>query len=207
MKRLYLITRDLHLYCGLFISPLLLAFSISVFFLVHAWLPGSAAEPAVRTVSDLSIPAGLDHLTGRPQVDALHGVLDSIGVHGEINFVRRIPKENRLVIPVIVPGREVSVDLNLSTHSAVITEQSNSTARAVVYLHKMPGQHNAALRGNWVFMQAWKPLADGTVYVALFLTISGIYLWAVLRAERRIGFTLIAAGSATFFGLVYAVVR
>ena len=36
MKRFYLITRDLHLYLGLFISPFVLLFAISVIFLVHS---------------------------------------------------------------------------------------------------------------------------------------------------------------------------
>ena len=104
MKRIYLITRDLHLYFGLFISLLVLVFAVSVFFLVHGWIPGTPAQPSVRTASDLSIPAGVDRLTGRAQVDPLRGVLASIGVQGEVNFVRNISKENRLVIPVIVPG-------------------------------------------------------------------------------------------------------
>jgi hypothetical protein len=47
--------------------------------------------------------------------------------------------------------------------------------------------------------------ADGTAYVLLFITISGVYLWVALRAERRIGWTLLFAGAATFAGLVYAV--
>ena len=207
MKRIYTVTRDLHLYVGLFISPLLLVFAVSVFFLVHAWIPGALQQPSTRTAGDLSIPAGVDLLNGREQVNALRGVLDQLGVHGEVNFVRRIPKENRLIIPVIVPGREVSVDLNLATRSAVVTERSTGAASAVVYLHKMPGQHNAAIRGNWVYMRVWKWLADGAVYLALFLSISGIYLWAVLRAERRIGLSLIAAGAVSFFGLVYALLR
>ena len=71
-------------------------------------------------------------------------------------------------------------------------------------LHKMPGQHLANLRGNWVYMRLWRWLADATVYLVLFLSISGIYLWAVLRAERRIGLMLLAAGACSFFGLLYA---
>jgi hypothetical protein len=56
-------------------------------------------------------------------------------------------------------------------------------------------------------MRIWRWLADGTVYLVLFLSISGVYLWAVLRAERRIGLALIAAGAVSFFGSVYALVR
>jgi hypothetical protein len=140
-------------------------------------------------------------------VNALRVVLDQLGVRGEVNFVRRIPNENRLVTSVIIPGREVSVDLNLETHSAVVAERSDSIWRALVYLHKMPGQHNANIRGNWVYMQVWRWLADGTVYLVLFLSLSGIYLWTVLRAERRMGLVLTAAGAFSFFGLVYALAR
>lgn len=206
MKRLYAITRDLHLYVGLFISPLVLLFAVSVFFLVHGWIPETLQQP-VRTAGDLPIPAGVELLNGRDQVYALRGVLDQLGVHGEVRYVRRIPKEKRLVMPVIIPGREVSVDLNLEAKSAVVTERSNSIWNGLVYLHMMPGQHNANMRGNWVYMRVWKWLADGTVYLVLFLSISGIYLWAVLRAERRNGFALLAAGAFSFFGLVYAIIR
>ena len=207
MKRIYVVTRDLHLYFGLFISPLILVFAVSVFFLVHAWMPGAREQPSVRTAVDLPIPAGVDLLNGREQVNALRPVLDRIGVRGEVNFIRRIPNENRMVVPVILPGREVTVDLNLATRSAVVTERNNGTWSAIAYLHKMPGQHNAAVRGNWFYMRVWKWLADATVYLALFLSVSGVYLWAVLRAERRIGLALIAAGALSFFGVVYALVR
>jgi len=206
VQRIYTVTRDLHLYFGLFISPLLLVFAVSVFFLVHV-SPEVMAQPAIRTAADLPIPAGVELLNGREQVDALRGVLDRLGVYGEVGFVRRIAKESRLVMPVILPGREVSVDLNVATRSAMITERGKSLTSALIYLHKMPGQHNANLRGNWFFMRLWRWLADGVVYLVLFLSISGVYLWAVLRAERRIGLALIAAGAVSFFGLVYALVR
>jgi hypothetical protein len=191
----------------LLIAPLVLVFAVSVFFLVHAWIPGALKHLSIRTAGDLPIPAGVDRLNGRELVDALRVVLDRLDVHGEVNFVRRIPKEKRLVIPVIVPGREVSVELDLETRSAVIAERGNSVWSALVYLHKMPGQHNAALRGNWVYMRIWRWLADATVYLVLFISLSGIYLWAVLRAERRIGVALLGAGAFSFFGLIYALLH
>jgi len=207
MQRFYGVTRDLHLYLGLFLSPLILVFAVSVFFLVHATIPGASRLPAIRTVRDIHIPAGVEVLNGREQIDALRPVLDALGVHGEANFIRRFPKEHRLVIPLTIPGHEVSVDLKLETRSAVIAERTTGVWSSMVYLHKMPGQHLANLRGNWVWLRLWKYVADGTVYLTMFVSISGIYLWAVLRAERRIGFTLIAAGTFSFFGLVYALTR
>jgi hypothetical protein len=207
VRRLYSIIRDLHLYFGLFISPLVLVFAVSVVFLVHAWIPGSSAAPVKRTASDLPIPSGVELLTGRDQVAALRGVLDRLGVRGEVGVLRRIAKEHRLVIAVIIPGREASVDLNLETRSAAVTERTTGIWSAITYLHKMPGRHLANLRGNWAYMRIWRWLADGTVYVVMFLTLSGVYLWAVLRAERRIGLALIAAGAVSFFGSLYALVH
>jgi hypothetical protein len=76
---------------------------------------------------------------------------------------------------------------------------------AFVYLHKMPGLHNADVRGNSWLIRAWRILADATAYLLLFITVSGIYLWVALRAERRVGVILLLAGAITFWGLVYAV--
>src|SRR5471030_410024 len=168
---------------------------------------GHHPTAASRSVGDLPVPTGIELLSGREQVNALRGVLDRLGVHGEVNFIRRISKEHRLVIPIVVPGREVTVDLNLETRSASVTSRGDSMWSAMVYLHKMPCQHNANIRGSWVYLSIWRWLADTTVYLVLFLSISGIYLWAVLRAERRIGMALLAAGAFSFFGLVYAIAR
>ena len=46
--------------------------------------------------------------------------------------------------------------------------------------------------------------ADATVYLLLFLSLSGVYLWTMLRAERRVGVILLSAGAVSFFGIVYA---
>ena len=204
MRRFYVLIRDLHLYFGLFISPFVLLFAVSVFFLVHSWIPGVSRQISVRTVPNIPIPEDIEKLSGRQQVDALHGVLDRIGAAGEVNFIRRIPRERRLVIPVVVPGRETYVDLNLEARSATISQHNTGAWDALVYLHKMPGPHNVNIRGNWFYTRVWKWLADATVYLILFISISGVYLWTVLRAERRIGLALLAGGACSLAGIVYA---
>jgi uncharacterized iron-regulated membrane protein len=63
--RFYRLIRDLHLYLGLFISPFVLVFAISVFFLVHAWLPKIGSETSTtRVVSALPLPVNLQRLSG-----------------------------------------------------------------------------------------------------------------------------------------------
>src|SRR5258706_11094861 len=95
--RFYRLVRDLHLYLGLFISPFVLVFAISVFFLTHAWLPRFSAETSgTRVVSGLPLPEDLTKLSGRPLVDALKPALEMANVPGEIGFVRHMVKEEKL---------------------------------------------------------------------------------------------------------------
>ena len=207
MRRLYLVTRDLHLYVGLFLSPFILVFSVSVFYLVHGLAqrgtPGAA--DASRTVPNLVFPADIPRLQGRARVDALRPVLEQLAVRGEIDFVRHVASEHRLIIPVRTPRLDTLVSLDYEQRSAVVASRRQSLGDALVYLHKMPGPHNADVRGNSRLMRAWCVVADATSYLVLFITISGIYLWVALKAERRMGLLLILAGAGTFCGLVYAI--
>jgi hypothetical protein len=207
MRRFYLITRDLHLYIGLFLSPFILVFSISVFYLVHgiAQRPSPEVRAESPTVTDVSIMPDIARLTGRARVDALRPVLDQLGVRGEADFVRHLAKEHRLIVPVRLPDRDTVITLDYEQRTATMTSRQHSIGEALVYLHKMPGPHNVDVRGNSLPMRAWRVLADATAYLLSFLTLSGIYLWAVLRAERRIGLALVIAGAVSFFGLAYVI--
>jgi hypothetical protein len=81
-RRLYRVTRDLHLYFGLFISPFILVFAVSVFFLVHRLSPNDAVGTK-SLISKLSLPPDLENLSGRPLVDRLIPILKQKGVEGE----------------------------------------------------------------------------------------------------------------------------
>jgi hypothetical protein len=207
MRRLYVITRDLHLYVGLFLSPFILLFSVSVFYLVHGLpqRPAPTTSDTARTVADVNVLAGIGSMQGRARVDALRPVLDQLGVRGEIDFVRHVASERRLIVPVRLPDFDTTVTLNYDQRTATVISRRQSFGDALVYLHKMPGPHNVDVRGNSWPMRAWRGLADASAYLLLFLTFSGIYLWVALKAERRIGLGLILAGGVTFGGLVYAI--
>jgi hypothetical protein len=202
----YRLIRDLHLYLGLFISPFVLLFSVTVFFFVHSWVPKFTSETSrTRVVSALDLPTELQKLSGKPLVDALKPILLKMNVPGEIGFIRQSANDPQLIIPVSIPGRLTTVTISLSKREASITTRETGLADALMTLHKSPGQHGSVIRMNWVYMKVWQWFADATVYLTLFITLSGIYLWYVLRAERKIGFILLFAGTLTFFGLAYAI--
>jgi len=204
-RRFFTVTRDLHLYVGLFLSPFVILFAISVFVLVRPSAT-DAGRSRVRHVQELSIPAGIENLTGGPRVDAVRPLLDQSAVHGEIGYIQYVPKDRRIRIPVSVPGRETSVDLNLDTRSVIIEERDTGVLDAFVLLHKSPGPHLVEIRMNWIAMRAWRWLADATAYLVLFLSVSGIYLWLALRSQRLVGAVLLIAGAVSFGGIVCALV-
>src|SRR5712671_6814239 len=161
--RLYRLIRDLHLYVGLFISPFVLVFAISVFFLVHAWLPGIASKTSTtRVVSGLPLPGDWQTLSGRPLIEALKPALEKAGVRGEVGFIRHMVKEEKLIIPVMVPGRETTVSISIASREATIVTRETGLADALVILHKSPGQHGPNIRMNWFAMKAWSWTADAT---------------------------------------------
>ena len=203
--RFYRLIRDLHLYLGLFISPFVLVFSVSVFFIVHSWRPGIASKTSTtRVVSAWPLPGDWQTLSGRPLIDALKPALEKAGVRGEVGFVQNMVKEEKLIIPVTIPGRETTVSIKIASGEATIVTRETGLADALVTLHKSPGQHGPGIRMNWFYMKAWRWMADATVYLVLFISVSGIYLWYVLRAERAVGLILLFAGALLFFGMAYA---
>lgn len=202
---LYRYLRDLHLYFGLFISPFILLFAASVFYLNHAKL--IVGEQPAETYRELRIPDGFDRLKGREAVDRAREILPQVEAAGEIGFLRYVANDRHLIFPVSRAGVETMVDVDLGARSATVKRRAMSVWESLAYLHKMPGPHNVAIRGNWIGTHVWRWFADATIYLLLFISISGIYLWWAIRAERRMGLALLTAGAVTFFGLIYAVIR
>jgi len=203
---LYRWTRDLHLYFGLFISPFLLLFAASVFFLNHAkivpdkWL-------SAETFQNVEIPDAIDRAQGKDAIARAQAILQQVGVTGEIGFTRFVRQTRHFVFPVSKPGVETNVDVDIDARTAIVSRRPTSVWEAFAYLHKMPGPHNVAIRGNWAGTRAWRWFADGTIYLTLFITITGIYLWWTIKAERRTGIALLSAGIVTFVALIYVVIR
>lgn len=198
---LYRWTRNLHLYAGLFAGPFVLVFACSAILLNHAYLPWKAkadkAEPRTVPVSVQNSDNALD---------VAREVRRQIGVSGEIGFVNRARGGSRISFPIETPTRTTSVRVDLNASVATIEHKDHGVWEASIYLHRMPGPHNANIRGNWVITKLWGWFADATVYLVLFLTASGVYLWTALKADRRAGLMFLGAGMLSFIAIFVAVV-
>ena len=197
-SRLRVWIRDLHLYTGLFISPFILVFAVSTILLNHTWKPWeSESVVEVRTVPiGTSLPEGLGRL------DRAMWIAEQAGVVGEIENVWE--KGDVVTVPVARPGVHITIRADLAAGTAAIESRTTALWDRLIYLHRTPGSHMAGFRGNWIFTRIWRGLVDGTVALLLFSSASGIYLWLLVRAQRRAGLALLGAGGLTFVLLVMA---
>jgi len=120
-RSFYSWTRDLHLYCGLFLCPFVLVFAVSTILLNHPSLAPAAPQPkAGRIIAGIDIPEGLDRLTGMERIHKLQPILHRAGISGEIDWIDYSPKKSRMVIPVMKPGERVTLELDLIARTVEI---------------------------------------------------------------------------------------
>ena len=136
---LYRWLRDLHLYFGLFISPFILLFAVSVFYLNHGKLIAGDQPPA-ETYRDLSLPDGFDRLKGREAVDRAAAILPQVRVSGEIGYLRYVARDRHVIFPVSKAGAETAIDVDLDARTATVRRRSMNLWESLAYLHKMPAR-------------------------------------------------------------------
>lgn len=197
MKKFYNPVRSLHLYAGLFVSPFVLIFSLSVLALNHfelfRGLRPAQQLPEVRAKLR-EFPAGDSDLS------IAKAIIRSLGIHGEVDFISR--HDSIFSFPLNTPGLTKHVVVNVNSGEVLITAKDEGIFSAVNYLHTMPGQHNMAMRGNAPFMKIWRVMTDMVVYLVLFLTATGVFLWYFLKPERKLGLITIGSGFLIFSGLL-----
>lgn len=184
-------SRDIHLYLGLLLGPVLIVFGLSTLLLNHPglidWKGGTEKESWV--VEPVTVPEAEGLELGR-------AIAGQVGLSGEIDWVAAQPKENRAVLMLSRPGWYVEVNVDTLQGRAEVSESRKGFLDRLLYLHKRPGPHVANLRGNWWFVKAWAIVADSSVAAMLLLSITGVILWMRIKRERKFGFAMLAAGAS-----------
>src|SRR5258706_770497 len=181
MKKYYSLVRALHLYFGLFISPFVLIVSTSVLVLNHTAYfsrlrPGEDGQPIQKHLAGFQ-PQPSDSLTAK-------SILRSLDLSGEIDWISKT--DTTFSFPVNKPGLIHWISFNTKTGIASVTRRDEGMLKGTTYLHMMPGQHNARMRGNSVFMKAWRVATDFFVYFVLFVSASGVFLWYFPATGKKI---------------------
>ena len=169
--------RNVHLYAGLAVSPFVILYALSAILLNHAYLPWGGRRGPVET-RQISVVVG----DAENSLAVAKGIRRQTGIPGEIGYVSRDRKARRINFPVETPGHVTNVRVDLAAGVATIDHRETGVWDAVIYLHKMPGPHNASIRGN------------------------GVYLWTLLAADRKAGVISLGVGALSFMALVMSVV-
>lgn len=110
-------------------------------------------------------------------VKTARAIIEKLNIKGEVDFISK--NDSSFSFPVNKPGLKTYIKVNTKNDSISITSTSEGSLRAMTYLHSTPGPHNVKVRGNSSFMKVWSVLADVVVYLLLFLTANGIFLWYI----------------------------
>ena len=203
MKKFYQIIKDLHFYIGLFISPFILVFAISALVLNHDFVDWQdnwqdwyfSVNDKVDETYKIDIPS-----PDKSNIDFARDIQKQVNISGEIAGVFR--DSIQIYIPVTKPGHRVSIRADLVTGLAYIHSEKTNIWKKLIWLHKMPGPHNANIRGNWIYTKIWKSLVDISVIFLLFSSITGITLWYYFKSERTIGLIALLIGFLSIASLV-----
>jgi hypothetical protein len=189
MKNYYGFVNDIHLYFGLLISPLILIFSVSVLVINHPGIFNLLLPRGEKTETQIQIR---DIKILENNLMTAKAITQQLDIPGEIDWITKT--DSSISFPVRQPGLQKYVSVDTRSGMATLTQTEEGVFRATVYLHMMPGQHNAMMRGNSFFMKGWRVITDVFVYVILFVSSTGVFLWYFLKPERKLGLAALAAG-------------
>ncbi len=190
-RLLYRWNRQLHLYLGIVASPLLLIFAITTILLNHGVTPSPLIQDATVSVV---LEEGLE---GPALVES---VLAQLDLTGEV-VGRGQVRNGKTTIRVAKPGNAKIINVDVESQEAVISDRVFGLMDTLRYLHLNPGPHKSP---SWIFSRMWGWVADSTVYITLFLTVTGIYLWSVLRSEQKAGLIALGSGAFAFVTILYS---
>ncbi len=182
----------IHIYAGLLCSPYLIIFGLSSLHFNHKF-----TTPADDTVS-WTHPIRLDPSIEKRQLGL--AVRDSLGLMGwgPPWEVRQSDEEIR--VRVVRPAKRYDIRIPAGEGLAYVEETRLGYWAAINSLHALMGLPNAP------FMSWWGVYTEICVWVVLFSAASGVYVWAIHKRERRLGWILLIAGSGTSLLLMIYIV-
>ena len=203
MKKYYNLIKEIHLHTGLFISPFIIIFSVSALILNHNFIDWQEDWQkwsfSVNDKVDQAVKFDFPN-PNQTRIEYAKDILKQINISGEIANI--FGDSLNMIIPVTKPGYRISIKANLISGIAYIHTERTNLWKKMIWLHKMPGPHNASIRGNWNYTKLWSSVVDFSVICLFFSSISGVILWYYFKNERSVGLIALLIGLLSIVSLV-----
>jgi hypothetical protein len=182
---------NFHLYGGLICAPYLIIFGFSSLHFNHHF---SFVNPEPKTIewqAPLTVEPGTDPEVMGPTVR------DALGLIGwPVPWRSKRDATGDWEIAIERPGKSYVIHTQFSEHRARVEERHKGVWQVINSLHALHGVPNA----SYVFF--WGVYTEVCTWFVFFAAVSGIYLWANSRRERRTGSIAVLAASLTAVGLM-----
>jgi hypothetical protein len=201
--RVWIWSRRLHFYLGLYFLLFVWLFSISGLALNHHWAfadfwPSRREATAERTIARPAMAGDLA---------TAQALMRQLGIEGEVNDTKREPGADRFGFQVIRPRRTVNVEADFGTGLATVKEIRVNAWGVMSALHHFTGvsMTDETRTRDWWLTRIWSLAMDAVALGLIVLVASGVYLWYHLKAKRALGLLSLGLGLATsaffLFGL------
>jgi hypothetical protein len=184
--------RKLHFYLGLYFLFFLWLFSLTGLMLNHGrWLISMAANERQETRYEQSIrtPAGTT------DEERASDVMRQLDLKGEIDLPVTVPL-GQLAFNVSRPSDASQVRVDLAQNRASIQHFDNSKWAAFRIFHTFSGSrfNQPSSQRDWMLTTIWALAMDALAAGLIVMVLGSYYMWYRLKAKRRLGFLVLAAG-------------
>lgn len=185
--------RKAHYYLGLYFLFFLWLFAFTGLLLNHSWK--FAEFWPNRTVSKFERSVQVEGQTD--DLDRAHAVMRQLGIEGEVEWTAGRTDGMLFSFRVARPGRTSQVTVDAQSNRATV-EQTDINAWGIMrVLHTFTGVRSGDERNNrdWMLTTVWALSMDAVAAGLVLMVFSGLYLWMVQRAKRRLGAAALLAGT------------
>ena len=196
--------KKLHIYFGLFSLLFLWLFAVSGLIMNH---PQMFSGKPIRTKSErpVQLPAEVD---GTVRAKALR---EQLGITGEIIVPKVQRTQGHFTFMAVKPNHRTAVNVDLESQIAIVTEITLNRWAVLGELHTFTGMRGMWNESNperdWFMSQLWSFTMDAVSVGLIFLVISSLYMWYILKQNQLWGLVAFGIGmfSCAFFlwGLIW----
>lgn len=174
----------IHLYGGLLCASYLLIFGISSLNYNHHF--GAATDDPVQWQRTLHVADAEEKMT------VAEKVRDELGLIGwTIPWETHRDEQGNLHFGLARPGKRYTIHVFFKEDRIAVDESRKGFWPVINQLHALTRIPNSP------FVSTWGIYTEICVWVVLFSACSGVYLWATLKRDRRVGLVLLL-GSLAF---------